>query len=96
MHCSGANPKVVFTFLLSSRSTEKGKKLREIEDFVILGGFCDSWRYFIAILFCIAGHDLSVHLSLGFIQSKPVSDFPSFFLLAAAAQQQLRFCRMKV
>lgn len=38
------------------------------------------------ILFGIAGHDLSVYLGLGFIQSKPVSDFPSFFLLAAVGQ----------
>lgn len=41
------------------------------------GGFCVSQRYLItATTFCIAGHDLSVHLGLGFIQSKPVSRLP--------------------
>lgn len=29
---------------------------------------------------CIAGHDLSLYLGLGFIQSKPVSHLPSFCL----------------
>lgn len=48
------------------------------------GGFCVSRRYLItATIFCIAGHDLSLHLSFGFIQSKPVSRLLSFLLPAA-------------